>query len=346
MRGHVDKPRQLALAGISAMFLAIFQNQNSTPEETTMHRNLLAGLALSMASTLATAADLTVTHWGVLMYGTPYAVAKDKGYFAERGVEIDGFITSKGGGTTLRNMLASELRYGEVSLAATVAAFKQGVELKIVNTGARSVGEILWVTRPDSEVQTIADLEGRVMGFTSPKSVTEMLAIMSLEESGIALDAVKRVALGGIGSGLTALSEGGADAAPVMDPIWAGVADKFRPVFFAKDVLPPMTQTVGVVASDYLTDNREQVAAIIDARRAGVEFIYENPVEAAAILAEAYDMDPAIAETSVNNLVEIQWWSTGEFEMEGLDNMIRGLQIVGEQEGSFDWSTILDDSLL
>ena len=311
-----------------------------------MFRTLLAGLTLSVAGSLATAADLTVTHWGVLMYGAPYAVAQDQGYFEERGVEIDGFITSKGGGTTLRNMLASDLRYGEVSLAATVAAHKQGVDLKIVNTGARSVGEILWVTRPDSEVQGIEDLKGKVMGFTSPKSVTEMLAIMSLEEADIALDEVNRVALGGIGSGLTALSEGGADAAPVMDPIWARVSDNYRPVFFVKDLLPPMTQTVGVVATDYLEENREQIQAIIQARREGVEFIYENPAEAAAIVAEAYDMDPAIAETAIDNLVDIRYWSTGEFEMEGLNNMIRGLQIVGEQEGPYDWSTILDDSLL
>lgn len=311
-----------------------------------MHRHWLAIISLTLSSTLASAADLTVTHWGVLMYGTPYAVAQDQGYFAERGVEIDGFITSKGGGTTLRNMLASDLRYGEVSLAATVAAFKQGVDLKIVNTGARSVGEILWVTMPDSDVQTIEDLEGRVMGFTSPKSVTEMLALMALEAAGIPLDNVERVALGGIGSGLTALAEGGADAAPIMDPIWARLSDNYRPVFFVQDVLPPMTQTVGVVASDYLAENREQVQAIIAARRAGVEFIYENPAEAAAILAAAYEMEPAIAETAVNNLVEIQYWSTGEFEMDGLNNMIRGLQIVGEQEGDFDWSVILDDSLL
>jgi len=311
-----------------------------------MFRTLLAGLTLSVAGSLATAADLTVTHWGVLMYGAPYAVAQDQGYFEERGVEIDGFITSKGGGTTLRNMLASDLRYGEVSLAATVAAHKQGVDLKIVNTGARSVGEILWVTRPDAEVQGIEDLKGKVMGFTSPKSVTEMLAIMSLEEADIALDEVNRVALGGIGSGLTALSEGGADAAPVMDPIWARVSDNYRPVFFVKDLLPPMTQTVGVVATDYLEENREQIQAIIQARREGVEFIYENPAEAAAIVAEAYDMDPAIAETAIDNLVDIRYWSTGEFEMEGLNNMIRGLQIVGEQEGPYDWSTILDDSLL
>jgi hypothetical protein len=42
--------------------------------------------------------------------------------FADEGVKIDQIIAGMGGGTTLRNMLASDLPYGEVATAAAVAA--------------------------------------------------------------------------------------------------------------------------------------------------------------------------------------------------------------------------------
>ncbi|MEK0427817.1 MAG: hypothetical protein RL001_344, partial [Pseudomonadota bacterium] len=39
----------------------------------------------------AIAADqISVTHWGVLLYGAPYAVAMEKGYFKQAGIDIEG----------------------------------------------------------------------------------------------------------------------------------------------------------------------------------------------------------------------------------------------------------------
>ena len=55
------------------------------------------------------AVELNVTHFGTGMYGVPYAIAKEKGYFKEAGLDVTGFLTSAGGGTTVRNVLASEL---------------------------------------------------------------------------------------------------------------------------------------------------------------------------------------------------------------------------------------------
>src|SRR5674476_1170967 len=37
----------------------------------------------------AAAEQITVTHWGVLMYGAPYAIAIEKGYYKEAGLDID-----------------------------------------------------------------------------------------------------------------------------------------------------------------------------------------------------------------------------------------------------------------
>ena len=106
-----------------------------------------AGLLLSAASVTAAAANLTVTHWADGMYGAPFAVALEKGYFKEAGVDVTGFITSQGGGTTVRNAMASEIPYGEVALPAAIAAVKQGVELTIVHGGVLTLADVYWVAK-------------------------------------------------------------------------------------------------------------------------------------------------------------------------------------------------------
>jgi NitT/TauT family transport system substrate-binding protein len=303
-------------------------------------------LSVSLAAASARAEQISVTHWGVLMYGAPYAVAMDEGFFKEEGVEITGILTSKGGGTTVRNVLAGGLPYGEVSLAAAVAAAQEGIDIRIVNTGAASVADILWVTMPDSPVKSIKDLAGKKLAYTSPKSVTDMLSIMALKAEGVDLEQVERISAGGIGSGLTALQQGGVAAAPILDPVWSREQDNYRPVFFVKDVLPPMTQTVGITTAEFAESDPETLQAIIAGRRKGVDFIYDNPKQAAAIFAAAYKIDKALAERAIQNMVDVEYWGRGGFDFKAMDHMVEGLRIIGEVDGPVEWDTLVDQSFL
>lgn len=301
------------------------------------------GLAGPSLTPKAQAAEVTVTHWGVLMYGAPYAVAIEKGFYKEEGVEITGVLTSKGGGTTMRNVMASGLPYGEVALSAVVAAINQGIDLKIVHTGVQTVGEILWVTMPDSDIKTPADMDGKPVAFTSPKSVTDMLLTMVQDKHDIKVNAISA---GGIGAGLTMLQEGAVVAAPIMDPIWARFEDRFRPVFRVQDELPPMTQTVGVTTAEFANNNQDTLRALIRARARGVDFVYENPEETADIVAKHYEMDRDLALRAINNLIELKYWGRGELDYEAMDNLIDGLRIIGEVEGEIDWSQHVDASFI
>jgi NitT/TauT family transport system substrate-binding protein len=287
--------------------------------------------------------QVTVTHWGVLMYGAPYAVAIEKGFYKEQGLDIDGVLTSKGGGTTVRNVIASDLPYGEVALSAAIAAANQGIKLKIVHTGVRTAGEILWAVNPDSPVKSVKDLAGQKVAITSPKSVTEMLLILVGDKYGIKTE---RIAAGGIGAGLTMLEQKAVVAAPVMDPVWAKVQSKFKPLFFIKDELPEAVQTVGVTTAEYAAAHPEKLRKLIAARRKGVEFIYQNPEEAARIVAKKYDLEEAVAQTAIANLKAIRYWSAGEFEYQGMNNLVHGLQVVGEASGPVDWKAHVDESFL
>lgn len=307
-----------------------------------------AGIALAMMlSAFSVKADqISVTHWGVLLYGAPYAVALEKGFFKESGANVTGILTSKGGGTTVRNVIQGGLPYGEVALGAAIAAAREGLDIKIVNTGVQNLADLAWVTLPDSPVKTVKDLEGRKLAYTSAKSVTDMVTTMVIDAQG--LKNVNRVAVGGIGAQITALQQKGVDAAFLGEPIFTKNKANFRTVFFAKDLLPDpnMTQTVGVTTSEFAKSSPQKIRAIIEGRRKGVEFIYKSPKEAAAIVAKVYSQDPAVMEEAIMNMAKAKYWSTGEIDTKGMNAMSNGLKLMGVIESTPDWGTLVDSQFL
>lgn len=313
-------------------------------------RLAIAALAFAAFIRPAAAVDLNVTHFGTGMYGVPFAIAKEKGWFKEVGLDVTGFLTSAGGGTTVRNALASDLPYGEVALPAVLAAIQQGgFDLTIVHAGVASVADQVWITKKDDErIKTLADLKGKRLGYSSPKSVTDMITSMMLDANSLT-GQVERKSVGGIGTGLAALREGGVDMTYVTEPVWSKEKDNYRAVFNSSDWAPRVMQTVGVVRTDFLKKNPELIRGIVQARRRGVEFIRSNPDEAAAILAREYKIDPGQAREAIANILAVKgvYWSEGDFDYEGMETMVRGLQLVKAiQPGAFDWSKVVDESFL
>ena len=135
-------------------------------------------------------------------------------------------------------------------------------------------------------------------------------------------------------------------AAPVMDPIWSKMSGKFKPVFMVADELPPMVQTVGVTTSEFAKANKDKLRKLVQARRKAVDFIYANPEETAKIVAKHYNTDEKTILQAVKNLSTLKYWSAGEFEYPAMDNMVRGLQIIGEVDGKIDWSKVVDESFV
>jgi len=304
-------------------------------------------LSLIVAPLPASAETITVTHWAAQFYGAPYAVAREKGFFKEAGVDITGFLTSTGGGTSVRNTLASDLPYGEVALAAAIEAIRAGQPLKIVNGGVESIGDTMWVAKAGSPLSGIKDLVGKRVGFTSPGSVSNMLLALSMKRAGIGINELQMVPAGGIGANLSAVLTGALDAAFIGEPVWTQERAKLKAVFWPKDLLgPEMTQTVGVVTEDFIKSHPDIVRAIIAGRAKGVAYIYAHPEEAADITAKAYNMDPALARPVFANLKELQYWGKGDFHMDGMDRMADGLRIVGKLDGAVDWEKIIDPSFL
>ena len=97
---------------------------------------LIAAVGLAAAAP-ADASDLLVTQYKNDPSGAPYGIAMEKGLFTAHGLDITGIISGAGGGSSVRNAIASDLGYGDVTAAPVIAAAEQGQDVKIIGiTGA------------------------------------------------------------------------------------------------------------------------------------------------------------------------------------------------------------------
>jgi NitT/TauT family transport system substrate-binding protein len=311
-------------------------------------RYVTAGLVALLVSAAAPvqAYKLAVSQYGRVTATLPWAVATEKGYFKDAGIDVEQIIAGMGGGTTLRNMLASDLPYGEVATSAALAAIRSGRDIVIVNTASSHIGEIALVANPKSNIHKVQDLSGKKAGYTAPKSTSELLLRLALKEAGMA-GKVEAVATGGFGGGLTALDTGGIDAAPLIDPILTLQPDRYRVIFSFADIIPRVTWLVGVSTRKFAKENPELLRKMIAIHRKAVDYIYANHDEAVRIYAKVWDADPKqVAKYFPKYFTYEGEWSRGGFEKAALDKMSEGLQLVGDTDKPVDWSKVIDQQFL
>lgn len=311
---------------------------------------IAVGAGLTFSS-VTRAEEIVVSNYGVAANGMPYAVAMEKGFFKSEGANVTGIITSAGGGTTLRNMLAGNAPYGEVNPNAVVGAIQQGADIKIISNNVLTVAEFVWAVKPDSPIQSVKDLKGKKFGYTNPRSTSQALATLVLQSAGLKTEDVELVKTGGFGEGIAALDSGLIDVAPVPEPLWSKYKSKYRVIAKASDILPPMSNVVGVSAGTPTAAQGEFIKAIIRARAKAVAFMAEKPDEAGDIIAKVYNIEPAVARAAVRNLITsrtagIPYWGNGAVHMEGLKRSIDVQKMVGAIKGDIDAEKIVDTQFL
>ncbi|HVF64847.1 MAG TPA: ABC transporter substrate-binding protein [Casimicrobiaceae bacterium] len=313
-----------------------------------------AMLAVVVSSALATAAlaqEIVVSNYGVSANGMPFAVAMEKGYFKDEGINVTGIITSAGGGTTLRNMLAGNAPYGEVNPVVVVSAVLQGADLRIISDNVSTVAEFVWAVKPDSPIKSVKDFKGKRLGYTNPRSTSQALANLLLQSAGLKPEDVEMMKTGGFGEGVAALDKGLVDVVPIPEPLWSKFKDKYRAVVVASEALPPLGNVVGVTTVEGAAKHGKFISAVIRARRKAVQFMKSNPDEAADIIAKVYNLERDVARSAVRNLTKsmtngVPYWSEGQVNLSGLKRMIDAQKEVGAITGDVDLMKIIDTRFL
>lgn len=303
---------------------------------------------LVLASVPVRAEDIVVTQYKADPSGAPFGIAIERGFFKTAGVEITDVISGEGGGSSVRNVLASSLGYGDVSPAPVIAAIKAGEDVKIVNLGTTSLASNVVVVMPNSPIRSIQDLKGKKWGISNPKSLGELVAVLTVEKAGLPPDAVQRVALGSLTGVLTAMESGLIDATAVPAILFRtrGGESKYRVLLRPQD-LPHVPTAIGIATGDLMKKQPDKLRAILAGRRDGVRFINEHPREAAKILGTVWDSIPQTAvDGLVSDLVAARFYSEGRIELEPLQTVVRAMKYVGMLDGEVDLGGMIDRSFL
>jgi NitT/TauT family transport system substrate-binding protein len=232
-----------------------------------------------------------------------------------------------------------------------IAAIQQGADLRIISDNVLTVAEFVWAVKLDSPIKTLADMKGRKIGYTNPRSTSQALAQMLVQKAGLKPGDVELVRTGGFGEGLTALGGGIIDVAPIPEPLWSQHKGSYRAIASAAEMLPPLTNVVGVTTANMAAEKGDFIRAVIRARRKAVAFMISKPEEAGVIVAKHYNLTKEVGIASVKNLTTsrtqgVEYWGSGQFNLEGLKRMVELQKSVGALTGDVDLNRIIDTQFL
>jgi NitT/TauT family transport system substrate-binding protein len=314
---------------------------------------MLAGLAAAgtvgriRRSAAAAPTEIVVTHYAAQLYGAPYTIALEKGWFKEAGVNVTGITSSKGGSTSVRNLMSGETLFGEVALSAALAAIKEGLPIKIISTGTDGDTGLM-CTRVGMKIETAADLKGKRLGYTRPQSVTESMMLGLLTSLGLTRDDVTMIATGDIAGSAIALENNQIDMASIDEPIYSNktVREKktYQRLAWLNAKMPKCTQTVGIATIDNIEKNGNALRAMLAARQRGSQWMYANLPAATKLMADSYDMEEVVVDSAIKNTLGLspRWWNDGRFDMVAMNNMAAALGAVKLLTLPVDWGSVMD----
>jgi NitT/TauT family transport system substrate-binding protein len=308
----------------------------------------IGGGAISAEIGTAQAQTITVTHYTDGLPGAPYVVAWEENLFEKHGFKLASIQTSAGGGTTIRNLMAGDFPYGQVSLSSALEARKAGIELLVIHSCTSTLADFSLVTLPDSPIKEPKDLIGKRISYTNPASLTHMTLLLTLDKMGISADQVTLQAAGGIGAQLTALRSGRIDVATMPEPFNTRERGKLVEAFpVPKYVTEHVQADVGVVRPDFGRGHRKELQSIIAARREAIRLMYEDPVRAAGLVNKVYKQDIKVIEECMKKFKDVRYWDEGPLDLAAMDRSAAAMRKVGIDLGDFKgWDGIVDNSFL
>jgi NitT/TauT family transport system substrate-binding protein len=280
------------------------------------------------------------------MPSVPWIIALEQDLFRKNGVDITDVISAKGGGSTLRNLLAGGIPFGEVATAATVNGIKAGLPVKIVGFGVANAADNDWVVLADSPLKSFKDLAGRKVGATSPGSLTTTFCEMLLKHYKIDQKQVTLVPLG-VGAAVAALNSGAVDTSYMYEPLQSKFGKKYRPIAKASDVLPHVAPLVLVASQEFIDKQPDKLRAALLAHKQAVDFIHAKPKEAARIaLKRMVNVDEATLEHAVERMMKAHYWTGGHVDAEALAGTHKLLVATGDIKPDFDLNKLVDTRFL
>jgi NitT/TauT family transport system substrate-binding protein len=347
-------PRPLPMLLICALLISTFIALTAAPKALAQATpisceplELPAATPSATTSTAATpepAGELTEVTMGYVPVSifAPVFVAKEKGYFAEQGLDVT--LEPLPGGSDMVVLTASGDFDAGIGGAGPAFwnAMEQGLPLTVIAPGHAEgdpVATPLMISKEACEsgaITSVADLAGKKVSVNA-RGATEYWLAQALATGGLTLGDIDLQTLA-FPDAVAALASGAIDAAMVGEPLATsaeqqGIAVRLASSFPVQDIQP----TLIYANDDWIAENPEAaqglVTAYLQACRDLTGAGFKDPANLAII--EQYTQVPA---DLVADAVQPVYAVDGEINVEGLNK----LQSFFREQGQLEYDTDLD----
>ena len=246
-------------------------------------------------------------------------IGQKAGIFKKHGLNLELLFTGAGA-EVIGGIIGGSIDLSMASGISTVlGAYGNGAPLRIFSSEMAGQPEIYWFVPADSPIKTLADMNGKTIGYSAAGSSSHaaLLALLAQEKIN-----AKPTALGGVTASITAGMSGQVDAAWSAMPY--GLKDfeegKIRIIARAADVkvLQGRTVRVNFTSASTLATKKDQIERYMAGYKEATDYMYSSP-EALKMYAEIGGVPLSIAQ-KMKTLVPKD--STNPDQIVGMDSVM------------------------
>lgn len=246
-----------------------------------MIRRLLA-LALFACAVPAAAQTKIVLGYTPANAFMPAFVAKDKGFFQKRGLDVT-LQTVPQGSTIAGAMAGGTLQVGTLTAPAYLLSVEGGIDTQIVAAStyqAKANPTIGLMAREGSNIKSAAEMKGKRMGVPGLNGVNHIVAMKWLENNGVQRNQVTYVETGFAQMG-DLLKGGQVDLVVPVEPFITRIQQtKVGYQVTVPSITESYLESFYIMMRDFVQKNPKAARDFREALREAVEYIKTNEAEA------------------------------------------------------------------
>jgi len=300
----------------------------------------LAGFAFAPAHSFADASKILVSAPSKSLTWFPAALAKEKGFFKDEGLDVDFVIMNPR--LALQAVIAGDVAY-TTALGSTIRAALRGIPLRVVLTICEKPHFAL-IAKPG--ITSVDKLKGKILGISSfgASSDTMARAVLNKYKLSPGQDGKILAVVGGLNR-LAALKSGAIDATLIEAPYNIMLEQEgFSRILFVGDIVPSPIAGFGATV-ERVHKQTGEIRRLVRATLRATQFAKSNREETVKSIAKWTAMELPLAQGSYDMAVGT-WSASGipgaealRVTMEELQRELK-LERVPDASQAFDWSFV------
>ncbi|MGO3650119.1 aliphatic sulfonate ABC transporter substrate-binding protein [Agrococcus casei] len=232
--------------------------------------------------------------------GNTLALLKAQGTLEDR-LEAEGYEVAWEelaiGTLVLEALNTGNIDFGHSSDANAIFSAANGKPIEYAASENPYPEGVALLSRADSGITTVADLEGTRIGVVEGGNMHYLL-LRALEREGLSVDDVDVVYYANAADGMAAFRQGEFEVFGTWDPFLAIIQEQIETTTVLDAEGLADNRTFYFATPEFMENDPEILSIILEELQKSNQWANENSVDAAAILADELGLDPAPLETA------------------------------------------------